>query len=161
MKDSFSLFVSIFSEHRRLELGWILTPLALFINDFVFSDWHFFVNLMIIVLVDTVLGVICSWRAKNISSEAFSRIFNKIFIYSMVLVATHTACHMRINGEVNFLLSWIDSFIYSTIVVRELLSIFEKTTMLGYFKPPKWILAKLKHFDNTGEILKKDDNDNR
>ena len=77
----------------------------------------------------------------------------------MVLVATHTACYMKINGEVSFLFSWLDSFVYSTIVIRELLSIFEKTAILGYFKLPKWMLARLKHFDETGEILTKENKD--
>lgn len=156
MKEIGLIFFKLFTDTRKWETGWMLAPMTYFVNEYVFRDWHFLMNLMIIVTIDTILGFIFAYKAKTISSEAFSRVLNKILVYSLVLIATHTACNMKINGEINFMLSWVDSFVYTTIVVRELISIFEKTTKLGYFKPPAWILAKLKDFNDTGELIKKD-----
>lgn len=155
MKEIGLNLMKLFTDVRSIEAGWMIAPLTFFVNEYVFQDWHFLVNLMIIITIDTILGFICAYRAQSVSSESFSKVFSKIIVYSLMLVATHTACHMKINGELNFMLSWVDSFVYTTIVVRELLSIFEKTTILGYFKPPAWILSKLKDFNETGETIKK------
>jgi len=161
MKQNIAVFISLFTNVRKLELGWAVAPFTMFVNEFIFKDWHFLLNLLIVIIIDTLLGFIVAYRNKRISSDAFSKVFNKVLVYSMVLIATHTACHMKINGEVNFLFSWVDSFIYSTIVARELLSIFENTTILGYFRPPAWVLSKLKHFNDTGELIIPDKKENK
>lgn len=113
------------------------------LHSFVLPDFAFMLNMFIIVLIDTALGVILAFKTKQVSSSEFAKIFTKVLVYCLLVIAVHTVSHFKINGETQ-LLTWLDSFIYSGIMVRELLSILEKTQLLGYFTAPKWILERLK-----------------
>lgn len=143
---------NLFTNKYLLIASWSITPFTKFFGDFVFQDWHFFMNLMVLVFVDTILGLFAAYKTKQVSSEGFSKVLAKLFTYFMLLVATHTAVNIKVNQETLTLLTWVDSMVYTLIVVRELISIFEKTAMIGYFKIPTWILEKLKYFDETGNL---------
>lgn len=130
--------------------GWMLAPLVAFFERYVFADWAFIVNLAVIVAVDTVLGVLLAVRRRELSSEGFSRVLLKLVVYMLLLIATHTVTTYKVRDEVDSLLVWVDSMVYATIMVRELLSIFEKTSLLGIFSPPRWLLRHLDRFDESG-----------
>lgn len=132
-----------FGNLNLLFIATITTPAVELLHSFVLPDFAFMLNMFIIVLIDTALGVILAFKTKQVSSSEFAKIFTKVLVYCLLVIAVHTVSHFKINGETQ-LLTWLDSFIYSGIMVRELLSILEKTQLLGYFTAPKWILERLK-----------------
>lgn len=140
-----------------LELGWVLSPVVWFVNRYLFNDWEFFITLCVVVLVDTLLGVWCAWRASEVSSRGFGRIIQKLGFYFLFLVATHALAQHRVQGEVNSLLTWVDSWCYAILLVREFLSILEKSAKLGLFHPPAWLLKRLAVFHASEVVSEPED----
>lgn len=136
--------------------GLITAPIVELFEKYVFNDWQFAIYLSILIVVDTFLGVWKSWKMRNISSTGFARLFTKVIIYFFFLVVTHVATHFQ-DGVANEIFAWFDTIAYSAIVVREIISIIEKMGAISPNLIPKWLLAKLQQFDNTGKFKKDDD----
>lgn len=130
--------------------GLLLGPVIVFINRYVFDDWAFFVTLMILVITDTGLGLYKAWRLKKVASNKFAKVFTKVLVYFALLVATHAAAHLKVNGKPDVLLTWLDGVVYAGIVVRELLSIVEKAGALGVIMPA-FLMKRLRDFDDAGK----------
>jgi phage-related holin len=121
-------------------------------ETYVFDDWQFFASLSVLVALDTLTGIVVHFRKKDLSSSAFARLFTKVLIYACVLILTHSLKQFTVDGQTNVVFSWIDSVMYSAIMAREAISILEN---IGEIQPgivPKWILVRLKKFDETGEV---------
>jgi len=130
--------------------GLTLAPVVAFLDQYVFDDWAFFSTLVVLVTVDTLLGVYKAWRLRQVSSTSFGKVFTKLLVYTAVLVATHAAAHLKAHGKPDLLLTWVDSLVYAAIVVREFISILEKAAALGVALPA-WLLKRLKDFASRGE----------
>ena len=131
-------------------VGLLLGPVIVFINRYVFDDWAFFIMLCVLVCVDTVLGIYKAWRLKTVASNIFAKVFTKVLVYFAMCIATHAAAHLKVNGNPDVLLTWIDGVVYAGIVFRELLSIVEKAGALGVIMPA-FLLKRLRDFDDTGK----------
>jgi toxin secretion/phage lysis holin len=121
------------------------------VDKYVFSDWGFLRFFVIIVALDTFTGIVKHWKAKTISSRGFGGIFIKMLVYVPLLVMTHILGHFPIDGMPNGFFDWFDDVAYSSLVVKESISIVEN---LGSIEPkliPTWILKRLKEFDETGQ----------
>jgi phage-related holin len=58
--------------------------------------------------------------------------------------------HINVNpSPLSTIMEWLDGVVYSTIVIRELLSIIEKATILGYIKLPQKVKERLDIFMNN------------
>ncbi len=133
-------------------LGWTLAPFAQFVNKYIFDDWEFLKFLFVICSVDTCLGVLKAIKQKQVSSKGFGMVFNKLITYSAALICTHVLVHFTVEHKSYIVFSWMDSVIYSAIIVREALSIFENISYLqpGVFSAS--ILKYLHQFDSlTGK----------
>ncbi len=138
-------------------LGWTLSPITNFINKYIFSDWEFLKFLFVICSVDTMLGFFKAMKHKEVSSKGFGMIFKKIIVYSSALVVTHVLMNFTINNKGQILFGWIDSMIFSAIVVREAISIFENIAAIDDTLIPNSILKYLKQFDSkTGKFKKEE-----
>jgi phage-related holin len=126
-----------------LALGWMLAPVIQFVEQYVFDDWGFAASLMTVVAVDTLLGVWLQYRKGGISSAGFARLFQKVAVYGLFLVAVHAAATHAVRGQTNTLLGWLDAVAYASMLARELLSIVEKTARLGLYKPPAGLVRRL------------------
>lgn len=153
MQNIFSLLGKLTCT-TNLALAFLLTPLIDLLDTFILPDIAFILNLVAIIAIDTVLGILVSIKRKELSSNGFAKVFTKVTVYCLFVTATHMASHVKINGVENLLLTWLDPFIYSSIMCREIISIIEKTTLLGYFNPPQWLLDKLKITRDGGETNK-------
>lgn len=134
-----------------LALGISASPIVLLFEKYVFSDWQFITYLAILITLDTTLGVFLAWRKKNISSEAFSKIFLKVIVYCSFLIVTHIVTHFQEDNKSNIWL-WFDSLAYSAIVARESLSILEKCSLILPGAFPSWLIARLQYFDQNGKL---------
>jgi hypothetical protein len=68
----------------------------------------------------------------------------------VMLICSHSATHVKANGSEIMILAWLDSVIYSGIVVREILSLFEKCAIIQPSLVPQWIIKRLKQYNDTG-----------
>jgi phage-related holin len=142
-------------------LGIPFSLFTAFFEKYVFSDWQFAMYMAMMIGLDTVTGVLKHWKLHTVSSKKFGNIFIKCLIYAAVLILTHNLKHFQIGSEgPNPFFGWIDDLMYSSLVIKESISIIEN---LGAIQPgliPKWILKRLKDFDETGEINKLNPNGN-
>lgn len=122
---SFLLWFSSAKTLFSLRAAVVLTPVLVFVEKYLFKDWHFLGSLCVLIMVDTVFGVQHHWRAHSISSRAFSRLFTKCSIYLGLLVLTHQMTTYQVAGEPNGVFTWFDSFMYAAMMAREAVSILE------------------------------------
>jgi len=135
-------------------LGWVCAAIGMLFEKYIFADWEFFIFISILVIIDFIMAVYGAWKRKAISSSKFSKIINKMLIYSLVLIATHAISHFKIGGKDLMILNWVQIGIYTSMMVREFLSILENAGALGFIVP-KFFLKRFEAFDETGEFIEK------
>jgi phage-related holin len=128
----------------------VLSFVIMIIDKYVFNDWEFIAMLTVLIALDTILGFYVAFINKEISSDKFAKLFTKIIVYMVMLICSHSATHVKANGSDIVILAWLDSVIYSGIVVREILSLFEKCATIQPSLVPQWIIKRLKQYNETG-----------
>lgn len=125
-----------------------VTPFTELFERYVFGDWEFVKWLVVLVCVDTCLGIVKHWISHDVSSKAYGMIAKKLIVYSCVLVLSHVMASFSIAGQAVDSFIWFRYFACSALMVREALSIIENVEEIcpGFF--PKAIITKLKGFDN-------------
>lgn len=119
-------------------------------EKYVFADWQFLNFLIVLVIIDTVLGIYKAYKSDALTTRIVHMLFQKIIIYTCFLVLVHIVSHFTIEGEKNSFFTWFNSFAYSAIIVRESISVLEN---MGAIRPgliPYWILKKLRQYDKDG-----------
>ena len=102
------------------------------------------------------------FRSHNISSKGFSMVFQKFIVYTCALVTTHALVHFTVNNKTVVVFQWFDYVIFSGIMVREAISIFENIAVIDPNAFPKKILKYLKDFDSyTGELRMQSDKEKK
>lgn len=128
----------------------VLSFVIMIIDKYIFNDWEFIAMLTVLIALDTILGFYVAFINKKLSSDKFAKLFTKIIVYMVMLICSHSATHIKANGNEIIILAWLDSVIYSGIVVREILSLFEKCADISPNLIPKWIITRLKNYNETG-----------
>jgi phage-related holin len=128
----------------------VLSFVIMIIDKYVFNDWEFIAMLTVLIALDTILGFYVAFINKEVSSDKFAKLFTKIIVYMVMLICSHSATHVKANGSDIVILAWLDSVIYSGIVVREILSLFEKCATIQPNLVPQWIIKRLKQYNETG-----------
>jgi phage-related holin len=128
----------------------VLSFVIMIIDKYVFNDWEFIAMLTVLIALDTILGFYVAFINKQVSSDKFAKLFTKIIVYMVMLICSHSATHVKANGSDIVILAWLDSVIYSGIVVREILSLFEKCAIIQPNLVPQWIIKRLKQYNETG-----------
>ena len=127
-------------------LGTIYAPVIMLVEKYLLKDYHLLLNLFILVIIDTLLGVLYAYKQNRVSSTGFSKVITKLLVYILLMIAVNQS-HLN-TGDFGLVLQWLDGVVYSTIVVRELLSIIEKATLMGYIKLPDYVKEKLEKFND-------------
>lgn len=134
--------------------GHALSPVVQFVEKFLWNDWDFVVSLAVMVTLDTICGLWRAWREGSISSKALGRVFIKIIVYAIVLIAVHSLTNFTVHGERNSIIAaiipYFDAVCYGSIMIREALSIVENLSKLGHKVLPNFILKRLTDFDENG-----------
>lgn len=128
-------------------LGWNITPFINFFEKYIYSDFDFLKFLFVICAVDTVIGIIKAFKTKTLSSRGFGMVFYKIIIYGSALIVSHVLVSFTVGLKANILFNWFDSAVFSTIIVKEAVSIFENIAIIDPDAFPKSVLRYLKSFD--------------
>lgn len=81
-------------------------------------------------------------------------VFTKIIIYSAALICSHVLVSFTVHNKAYAVFSWVDTVIFSGIIVREAVSIFENIALIDPTAVPKRLLKYLKDFDSFTGIKK-------
>ena len=129
-----------------------VTPILGAIDKYIFGDWEFVKFLVVVMVLDTVLGLVKHIIRKDVSSKAWGMISRKVIIYAAVLVLAHVMCNFKIDGEVVESFIWFRNFACSALMVREAISIIENVEEIcpGFF--PAWVIKKLNGFNNETAV---------
>ncbi|OUJ68667.1 bacteriophage holin [Hymenobacter crusticola] len=122
------------------------------VEKYLFSDWDFLSFLLVLILVDTVMGVQRSWKLRTVSSRGFSRIFIKLCLYANMLILSHVMTHFTVRGNPNVLFQWFDYFMYSCMMAREGLSILEHIAFIEPRMVPKALRLRLAVIADEGIV---------
>ena len=153
VKNGIAALYSIIEKYKlNTPSPYVLSNIINYANTFIFADWAFILHLIIVIILDTILGVWVSLRRKNFSSWEFGKVFNKIAIYFLVLIATHNAGAYFIKNNVKFIIDILDTTVYAAIMIREYMSLLEKLPALKIWMPSRWIVERLQIWYDTGQF---------
>jgi len=153
--DSLEIFypyVDILKMKMPLLIAISWSSMAAFFNTYVFDDWSFLIYLVIMIFIDTVLGIWKAWKYHVLSSSRFGGMIIKSVLYAFFLIVVHNLTNFSTNELTKSLFLWVEELCYAALLVREAISIIEN---IGAIKPdllPKWILKRLKSFDDKGQF---------
>lgn len=104
--------------------------------------------------VDTMLGLVKAIIQKRISSKGFGMVLKKIIIYSSALITTSAMVKFTVSGAPQAAFSFMNNMVFSAIMVKEAISIFENIAEIDPNVIPPFILKYLHKFNSlTGEKL--------
>lgn len=132
----------------------VWSTIAALVDTYMFSEWDFLPYLVVLVIVDTLTGVWKSLLQRNFNSYTFGAFITKAVLYAVYMVVLHGLTNFSDRKAVVALFEWVQELGYAALIVRESISIIEN---LGAIKPglvPRWILKRLKNFDETGKPIK-------
>lgn len=148
----FTPYVDIIKLKLPIIIAFTWSGAAAFFNTYMFDDWSFLVYLVVMIMIDTILGV---WKALKygiLSSSRFGGMIIKAVLYAFFLIVVHNLTSFSSNEITRSIFAWVEELCYAALLVREAISIIENT---GAIKPdllPKWILKRLKTFDENGQF---------
>lgn len=135
-----------------LYIGAVTSPFVDFFTNYVYDDVSYLKSLAVICLVDTVLGFYIAFITKTISPKGFSKIFKKIITYASALIMSHVLVSFTIHDKPFIVFSWLDTVIFSAIMVNEALSILENIARVYPGLIPDKLIKYFKNFDSfTGK----------
>lgn len=129
---SFSLGVAYDWLHHRWELDHIIS-------------WNLFTGVVVLLMIDTVLGMWKHWHLKTFSSSGFGKLLGKVVIYWAFFKMADIVARVQLLG-------WTGDFMVSALLIREAISITENMAILRPELIPSWILKRLKDFDEDGKV---------
>lgn len=94
-----------------------------FFLKYVFDDFEFANFLLWAIILDTVLGVFLAIRRKDIDTDAFGKMAEKIVIYAIILSFGHLVSNYTIDGQRELTFIMVKNTLYSGMIIREGISI--------------------------------------
>ena len=122
-------------------------------EKYVFDDWDFLPFIVVIVVIDTITGVWKSWKRGDFSSYSFGGFMTKVILYALYLFVIHNLSNFSQKESVQSLFEWVEQLGYAAIIVREAISVIENIGAISPNLLPKWILKRLRHFDENGKFI--------
>lgn len=102
------------------------TPLLLFVERYVFSDWDYLISLSLLVGLNTIVGSIAAKIEDVFTTKLFyKKLGIKIFGVAIVLTGVGILKKAKIDGEENYLAELLDAGIYALMGGLELLSLLK------------------------------------
>lgn len=117
------------------------------------SDEEIVASVALLVMFDTLTGLVRYWRAGQFSSRGVGKLFTKVGVYAVMMMLASLVNQIAKThpGFVDFALSWFGGGLYAFIVGREALSILENLATIEPTLAPRWILRRLAQFNEDGQ----------
>lgn len=121
------------------------TGIQAFMDAYVFDHSGWVQAIILAVFADTLAGVIKSWNKKKFDSYRFGSVIGKTVVYAAFVFVTGGI--YRIDNEIT---NAVATLMYSAILFREGLSFIENMEEIRPGTFPRWLVARLKRFDENG-----------
>ncbi len=123
------------------------TPLLLFIEKYVFSDWDYLISLMLLVGLNTIVGSLAAGILGQFSAKLFyKKLGIKIFGIAVVLIGVGILKKAKIDGEDNYLSTILDAGMYSLMGGLELLSLLKNGYKIYPWEPIKYAINAIQSY---------------
>ncbi len=117
---------------------------------YIFDSWDFAVFLMVMVIIDTFTGIWAAMKQNALHSSPFGKVFVKTILYAAFLVVLHGFENYGAGKISMKVFSWINSVGYAALIGREGLSVVENITKIKPDLLPKFIIKKLRDYEESG-----------
>jgi phage-related holin len=127
-------------------------------NDRVFNDWDFFIGLMFLVFLDTLVGGLASILEHKFSArKLYKKLGSKVFGICISVACIGILKNTLIGGEENLMAFIVDSGFYSIMMGFEGASVLKNSYKIYPWEPIRIALSKLEIFYNekTGKVTDK------
>lgn len=128
-------------------------PLVKFIETYIFNAWELLAFICIAVFADTILGFYKCFKYKIISSGGFGRVLEKIVVYAVILVIAHAFKMVSQDSWGELILGNTGYILERFVFVREAISVLENLEAIRPNTLPKFLIKRLKDFDENGNYL--------
>jgi phage-related holin len=149
LQKSAQIIVDIFDKSKW---AFLLAPVFLFFERYIFNDFDYLQWLVVLIALDTALGFGLAIMRREIDKDKFGDILIKIIVYSSCLVVGHVLENFTVSGDTIPGGNYMKMLIYVAIIIKESISVLENAGKVSKKLVPKFILARLKGFDETGDI---------
>jgi phage-related holin len=120
------------------------------VKKYIFSDIEFAAILGLLVIIDTITGMLAAYKEGVFSSSKMGKVLIKIIVLGLSLSTIHAVNkainHRGVEEGIGIVVMYFDSFLYTFIVLREAASINENCSRLGYPLVPNRIKRILERY---------------
>ncbi len=131
-KSVFSKFSANFLDFKIWLFTFSASPVFLVTEKYFFADWQFLKYLGVLVMLDTITGVMKAVkRNEAITSYGLRRTVVKIVQYGIFLIVVHVLDNFEVKGESISFFGWIVTAAYSFLIGVEAKSVLENIMALN------------------------------
>lgn len=116
------------------------------LEKFIISDTEFASWLIVLITVDTGLGVRASVKLGKFDWDGWKKVLDKLLLYSALLILSNVLDSYSIQGEKNVIFTWFPYVICTSLIVSEAISIMKHVREIRPGLLPKWLVKKLEDF---------------
>lgn len=138
-KSMETILLRIRSLFDGLQLKAMWSALAATIIEIIGQNTLAYEILFILVMIDTMTGVMKGIKNHNLNSSGFKGTAHKLILYFILMIAAHQLTRLQP------FLEWVEQFIVFFLAVTEMLSIIENCHILGVVIPD-WVSKRLKDY---------------
>jgi len=132
----------------------ITSTIFWFINQYIFSEWHFAIGFFGVYVMDTLSGMYVSWRMKEFNLKILKeKLFDKSVMYFSIIIGYSMATKIVLSGVETNIIKLLDIPFYSIFVTTEVISI-----MKNWYRYKKYPVLKrlMKNFQGFNEDNKEE-----
>ncbi|PRY90573.1 hypothetical protein [Mongoliibacter ruber] len=119
--------------------------LILFVEQYIFSEWHFALAFLIIFFFDTLSGSYIAYRTNTFSGQIFrEKLMDKMIAYGSIIISFSVITKVIVDGSEFNAIRYFNLPFYSLFSLVEFRSIVLKWYI---FKKWKWLGKLLKWID--------------
>lgn len=123
------------------------TPLLLFVEKYVFSDWDYLISLMLLVGLNTIVGSVAAKVEGRFTTKLFyKKLGIKTFGIAIVLLGVGILKKTKIDGEENYLSDLLDAGFYAIMGGLELLSLLKNAYKIYPWEPIKYAIESIQSY---------------
>jgi len=149
-----------------ISVDWLM-KLTEYFEIYIFRDWGYAKYLIILVFIDTVMGMYRAKKHSKFSWKKLDALVDKAISYTSILILIHVITSFTVDNEVVTIFHWTRITVFSALMVKESYSILRNIAAIHEGYVPAWLLEKFKNFDKTGKFdatefkIKKQDEDEK
>lgn len=134
-----------------VSIDW-LTRLTGFFEVYVFQDWGFVRYLIIMVILDTILGIRRAVIQKTFHWKYLYGLKDKLIVYTSILVLVHVMTSFTVDDQTVTWFIWLRISVFSGLMAKESFSILKNIAATNKSLVPAWLLKKFEEWDKTGKF---------